>query len=249
MITITDYAAALNKTVPELAGAKHVLVLPPPATKKTTSPCAAYALAAVGLLSGVSQASALVTLSGATGNLAEAFDNAWTRSPDGRLCGEGFAQSRYKRIHPLTLIRSMQNQVPAVLSMTLGIKGACLNALEGEATLADLLVNIVSMLDRHPSVLLVLATAGDRGEERAKQLAYHAPGAGLEGAICFLLCNSPGLAIIETRPDFNTASPKIDGPAVLVPGLAFLSCLVSGKSGTFILRDGDYSRAIGLRIT
>lgn len=182
MIAVTAWSAVLDRA---LVGVSHpnLQIVPRPETRKTTSPAAAYALQAARALE-IPREAGLFTLSGATGVTCDVFDGAWRRSPDGSLSGPGFAEGRYKRIHPLTLITSLQNQIPSVLSMELGLSGPCLNCLESAGALVHGRANIEAMVRSQGTVLIVLATAPDRGEERLKHEQTYPEAAILEGALC-----------------------------------------------------------------
>lgn len=184
MIAITAWSAVLDRERPGLSH-PNVQIMARPETRKTTAPAAAYALHAARALD-IPANAALFTISGATGVTCEVFDGAWRRSPDGRLSGSSFAEGRYKRIHPLTLITSLQNQIPAVLSMELGLTGPCLNCLETAQALVHGRTNIEAFVKTQGAALIVLATAPDRGEERLKHALAYPDGPLLEGALCLL---------------------------------------------------------------
>ncbi len=184
MIAVTAWSAVHDRELPGLSHT-NLQVLPQPEARKTTSPAAAYALQAARALN-IPHGAGLFTISGATGMTCEVFDGAWRRSADGHLSGAGFAEGRYKRIHPLTLITSLQNQVPAVLSMELGLTGPCLNCLESAQALVHGQANLEAMVRSQGAALIVLATAPDRGEERLKHALAHPEVPLLEGALCLL---------------------------------------------------------------
>ncbi len=186
MIDLVSYSAVFSGPLPGVDHLPRVHMVGPAPTRRMLAPISGYALAAAELLEFDPVRTGLVCVSGATGSTCEAFDGAWGRSEDGRLTSAGFGRSRYKRIHPFTLIRSLQNQVPAALSMRFGMKGPCLNVLESVTAFASLLPNIEAMLSRLPRVLLVLAAAGGRAEEGSKMKLLAAGSDFVEGAICFL---------------------------------------------------------------
>ena len=128
MIGLTSYSAVFSREVPDLVSMEGVEVHGNQVMRRVNSPCAGYAQKAFELLDPPRESLGLLTCSGATGTTASNFDKAWQLAADGRLTGPGFGSSRYKRIHPFTLVRSLQNQVAASLSMTNDLKGPCLNA-------------------------------------------------------------------------------------------------------------------------
>lgn len=238
MIELCSYSAVFSRPVTGLEGLARVRAVAPASTRRLLSPCAVYAVAAVELLETDLTSTGLVCVSGPTGSTCAAFDRAWQRSADGRLVSAGFGRGRFKHIHPFTLIRSLQNQVPAVLSMSFGMKGPCLNVLESVTALASVLPNIEAMLPRCPRVLLVLAAAGARGEERSK-MEFLAPGRMLvEGAICFLFSRTtesgalgqvgPGRIArdLESGKQENPAANPAGPP--LSAGVELLRCIAAG---------------------
>ncbi len=219
MIAITAWSAVLDR---ELPGLNHpnLKVMARPEARKTTSPAAAYALEAARALQ-VPPAAGLFTISGATGMTCDVFDGAWRRSPDGRLTGPGFAESRYKRIHPLTLITSLQNQVPAVLSMELGLTGPCLNSLESAQALVHGRTQIEAMVRTQGAALVVLATAPDRGEEALKHRLAHPAAPLLEGGLCLLVAAaSAGLAFATANSWLGPRDALCEALQVLISMLA-----------------------------
>ena len=164
------------------------------------------------------------------------------------MTGPGFGPRRSKRIHPFTLIKSLQNQVPAALSMRFGIKGPCLNFLDTATSLAYLVPNATAMLGRCSKVLLVLAAAGDREEERSKLRALRPRDVGMEGAVCFLLTPGPGLGYLELAESGWTETGAENSAAfegsVLQGGLELLRCLAGKiRDRVIVLQDWAGHRA------
>ncbi len=247
MIGIERYSAVFSRKVKGLAGLAHVQITAPLSDGKMASPCAAYACRAFELMAPETAGLALVCVSGPTGSTVRAFDKAWQASPDGKLVGEGFGKRRARRIHPFTLVKSLQNQVPATLSMNYGIKGPCLNVLEGATSLAYLLPNISALLAAHHPVLLVLASAGYREEERAKHHALLPERRGLEGSACFLLTRNGALGYLEPAlPDGDPGVTEDQFPIspVLHAGLEILHCIAENpRERVIALKDFGGHRA------
>ena len=241
MIGITGLSAVLSRPIEGLANLDTVRVAQNLRGHKTMSPSSQYANQAVALLNPSPVGLGMVCISGPTGSLVEAFDKAWRLSGDGRLVGPGFARSRSKRIHPFTLMRSLQNQVPATLSMEFGIHGPCLNALEGATAPAVLLPNILAMLNQCEKVLLVMAGAGFRGEEAAKHQAVAPESEGVEGAVCMLLSKGEGpLGFLAPSPETTPSDAHRDGPFSLFRGLVFQAGLavlraLAGKESSVLV--------------
>ncbi len=225
MIGVVDYAAVFSRPAAGLERLPKARVDPDPPEEKTMSACAAYALAAATALGPIREDAALICVSGPTGATVTAFEKAWRASKDGRLTGPGFGKSRYKRIHPFTLVRCMQNQVPAMLSMRLGLKGPCLNAVESATALAWLLPNAAAALERSPELLLVMASAGFREEERAKQLNFIDERDGLEGAVCLRATRDGALGRLSTIEPLSPPPARLPVEPALEAGIRILGCI------------------------
>ena len=227
MIGMQKFSGVLTHIPDALQGLEGLQTIAPAREHRTTSPCGMYAREAFAGLGEVAPDTGLVCVSGATGATVSAFDKAWRASEDGRLTGSDFPR-RAKRIHPFTLVRSLQNQTPAVISMTYGIKGPCINALDSATSMAALLPCVDAMLDRCPAVALVLAAAGNREEERTKMENLAPDAIGLEGSLCFLLTRDGALGYLEPfdggKPSMLLQPPPTTAPA-LAGGLAILQCM------------------------
>jgi len=238
VIRLDQWAAVFSRPVPTLAGLSRTVVDPQPPRERMDSACAAYAIAAMSQLEFDPGEAALVCLSGPTGATVKAFDKAWQASPDGLLTGEGFGASRYKRVHPFTLIKCMQNQTPAMLSMRFGLQGPCLNAIESASAFAYLLPNVRAMLARRATVLLVMASAGFREEERAKQRLFIDEDQALEGAVCLAIRKDGRLGAIEAAAAPATAAAPVPADPPLEAGVRILECLAEKRRERLIpLRD------------
>jgi len=252
MIGVRAVSAAFSHPLEAFEGLPSVQVTGMLKEKRTVAPCAAYAEKAVAALQLEPEGMALACVSGPTGITASHFDKAWRQSEHGQLTGEGFGRSRSKHIHPFTLVRSLQNQVPAVLSMTFGFTGPCLNALASATAPALLMPCIDRLLDRCPAVLLVMASAGGREENRAR-LAHLVPEPlHLEGAVCLVFTRQPQLGYFEavavTEPDEGPASfPQ--APPVLRLGLALLESLALRETQRLIVLNdfAGYRKALHWR--
>jgi len=236
MIGLAAYSAVFSRAVPGLEDLAGIDVCGPQERAKNRSAIAVYAEQAVARMAPDPMGLGLVCLSGPCGPMVDAFDKAWQRSPDGSLTGPGFGAHRAKRIHPFTLLRSLQNQVPAILSMNLGITGPCINALDSATGLACLLPNIAAQLTRCRAILLVMAAAGEGLEEGSKRKARVPGASGLEGAICLLLTRDAALGTLELAQPDRDCRPAVEDLAapVLAPGVTLLRHLALGSQEALI---------------
>jgi hypothetical protein len=236
-----DILAASGVYWGETAPSEHLRAVPRTEKKKTTAPVSAYALEAVaGLGLDLPKETGLAIVCGPTGSLVNAFDRAWQKSGDARLTGTDFAKTRYRRIHPFTLIPSLQNQVAASLSMELGLTGPCMNSISGETGLAYLLPSVAAMLTRTSLVLLVVASAGNRGEEALKLKAMGREGR-CEGAAAFLIGRDGGRGCLRLS-DAPTTSKK--GTPILGAAFALLDAFAEKRGVAVSLIDGDHRATI-----
>ena len=256
MIGVADAAAVLTRPQRGMADWPKQRLVGQASSKNSLSPCARYAIEAVELLNPARPPASLVCITGPSGVTVDAFDGAWRGSPDGRLTGAGFGASRYRRIHPLTLVRSLQNQVAAALTTHFQWRGPCLNALESSLALAALLPNIALLIRETGSLLLVFSSAADRLEERSKTRALYPGATGGEGAVCFLLREGHPLGFLEGPIDPLSAQVPENGPGeaailadpVLSCGLALLVCLAQSVPWRDLpLRDPHGSQAQYIR--
>ena len=245
MIGVTAYTAALSAVPAELAGLAGIQETGLLQGGRTTSAAAVYAQRAVARMQIDPTDLALACLCGPGGPMVSAFDGAWKRSSDGRLTGTDFA-ARSRRIHPFTLLRSLQNQVAAHLSIEFGLQGPCLNALQNPTALAWMLPQLTALAATHRGVLLVLAAAGEQQEEGARRRARVGEGPGLEGAVSLLLTRDPALGYLETveaDSGFECTSLERTAPVPML-GVQILRLLASGPSAaTLQLVDADGTRA------
>lgn len=247
MIGIQAIAACFDRPVAELQDMPNVVQIPTAKARKAFCPASIYALSATRMLTLPSTDIPLFTISGSTGATVDAFDNAWRRSSDGTLTGGDFAQSRYKRIHPLTLIRSLQNQVPSVLSMELELTGPCLNTLDSACALVDLLPNINAHLQDHGHALVVMASAGSRLEEQTKHRAHFPDVPEFEGAVAIHLTTQAKGATLCAD---NLAEGRlVSGPPTLALGCALLRHLQIPGKHHLTAQDGSYQRTLCLCVS
>jgi len=259
MIAVAAFSACLSRPVAGLDGMPELAISGLLEECKTHSAAAQYADRAASALKPHGSGIGLVTLAGPSGSMVGAFDNAWRLAgPGNPLTGPGFGKRRSRRIHPFTLVTSLQNQVAATLSMKYGLTGPCLNALDAPSALAVLLPNIQIMLLRTPAVLLVLASAGGREEEWASQRFLTPDAEPLEGALCFLLTAGTGLGYLETGSSLSgeeylapATTTDVSAAPILGPGIALLKCIREHKPETVItLKDyGGYTARLRWRST
>ena len=243
MIPIADYSAVLSQPLfQNLPNVTHATRSP---LGKIASPAATFAIQAVEQMSLPRCNLALACLSGPPGATISAFDRAWKLSESNSLVGQDFAKTRSKRIHPFTLARSMQNQVPGMLAKHFAITGAVLNAVDSSTALVYMLPNLHAMLERHDALLLVLSSAGFYEEEYSKHLFQYPNREGLEGAICFLISTeSPigRLTACKAACSKNTASPQPALPYApcLQAGVGILNALASGHKNQHLVLEDYY---------
>ena len=242
MIGIAAYSAVFSRNVAGLEEVPGILTGVSVEDEKTTGPCAAYAVRAFSGLNADPESLGLVCISGPSGSTVDAFDRAWQAANGGTLTGPGFGPHRSKRIHPFTLVKSLQNQVPAALSMKFGLKGPALNLLEADSSLAHVLPNIEIMLQRCRAVALAMAAAGDRAEERIKLKSLDPGIRGLEGAACFLLTRESTLGYLEASEpvecEKTTSIETGSCPPILEPAIGLLRCIANKDRGRLLhLRD------------
>jgi len=229
LIRLLDLAAVLTR-VPDFLSdpsKQPIELCSPLPAQRDISPAAAYALRACELLRLEPKPQALITLSGPSGSTLTAFDKAWLRAKGKPLVSPGFGTSRYKRIHPFTLLRSLQNQVPAVLSMKLDLRGPCLNAVDSAMGLSYLLTNAKVLLQHRAPILIVMTAAGFRDEDRSLRRHRHGSPDEIEGAIALLVGRSGGLGRLQLgRSGSDGVTPPL--PPALQAGLHLLAA-VTGR--------------------
>lgn len=246
MIGISDAAGVVTQSWGKLHHWEKVQLVMPFEAKRTLSPAAGYAVEAVKLLGRATHPQAMVCMSGPTGMMADAFAPIKQQAEDNCLWGPDFPR-RSRRMHPLTLVRNLQNQVPSVLSMTFGIHGPVVNALDSATALAYLLPNLAQLLKTYSEVLLVMASAANRREEAWKRECFNPASVGLEGAFAFILDNKARLGSLKLCSGLENPSTtgewqpggKPIADAILAAGAGIVSCLVENVgTATITLKDG-----------
>ena len=233
MIRVLDAAAVLTSPGTGFDNAPKLRIVTQKKAQRVFSPCAGYAIEAVELLAPEVMPRNMLCLCGPTGIMADAFLPATKGSEQGTLEGPDFPK-RSRRIHPLNLIRNLQNQVPSALSQVFDIRGRVLNALESPSALAYMLPNVETFLETDPYLLLVMASAGDRREEKAKRLCFKKGTVGQEGAFVFLLGRQGGHGQIlssgweESRNTNSRDTPGDDpwGDSILAAGALLMTCFL-----------------------
>lgn len=222
-----------------------VRIVPPASPRRALSSAALYALDAVRALPDLPADPALYTISGPSGSWVHLFDAARAQPGEGLVDADFPRRSR--RIHPFTLLLALQNQVAAMLSLELGLRGPCCNAIDSAAAFADLLANMERELETRP-VLVVLSSAANRGDERSRNRAQTGCDLGAEGAVALLFSRDGALGTIESAESgpievvgaglATEAGERWPFAPCLEPGLAILLALSSGWSRrTFEIRE------------
>jgi len=241
MIELEDFAATLTSVPDDWPSSDRVERVEPATASRNVSPSAAYALLACRKLS-QPLPEALLCISGPTGSTVQAFDAAWKMAEGGALISPGFVR-RSRKIHPLTLLRSIQNQVAAIVSMHLNIKGACLNVLE--SGLPNALINLQAMLSRNPRILVVMSSASFRLEEASKHRYLHGESGALEGAICFTVSGQNGLGtLLKGAQDGIDVIPAtyVNVAPALTGGMEVIAALLKGQNKcSWRLGEGQHS--------
>ncbi len=199
--------------------------------RRSSSPAAQYALMAASKLATSPTKMAMICFSGPSGAHISRFDGACDSQK--QLVSDGFAATRHRKIHPFTLLLALQNQVPAMLSMQLGMLGPCTNMFESGTSFAFALPLIEAYLRGGFRVLVVMSSAADRLEERQRTASFRASKKSFEGAICVVFDRKGELGHIKAESehaewldlwyDLNVIEP------VLMPGVGLLKA-IHGKA-------------------
>ncbi len=228
MLKLSACAAVLDRCPIELADCDLVRQLARPQARQTRSPASIYAIQAVENLGIRDLDPALYCICGPVGSSLHLLEKA--RDPaTGILVGAGFAR-RSRRIHPFTILLSLQNQVAATLSVHFGWRRACMNSMDEPTSFVDLMPSM-EIRQAEGSVLLLMTSAAGRLDDRSWH-HYRDPGQPvIEGAIALLFENKGELAEIRTasrNAGSKSAGPKLFGELPAAPGLeAGLACLSS----------------------
>lgn len=158
---ITAVSAALAPCPPSLRDRPEVVDAAVLGSQQTQSPAARYAIAAIEALDSIPENPALFVMTGPLGSTLHSFDRA--RHQNGQLTAPGFA-GRSRRIHPFTLLLSMQNQVAGTLSMHFGWTASCFTLCDSPRAFADIIVNF-RMASRDSTAIVVLTSAAGRDED------------------------------------------------------------------------------------
>ena len=228
MLKLSACAAVLDRCPIELADCDVIRQLARPQAHQTRSPASIYAIQAVENLGVRDLDPALYCICGPVGSSVRLLEKA--RDPEsGVLVGAGFAR-RSRRIHPFTLLLSLQNQVAATLSLHFGWRRACMNSMDEPTSFVDLIPSM-EMRQAEGSVLLLMTSAAGRLDDRSWH-HHRDPGRPIiEGAIALLFENEGGLAEIRSATQSSgskPAGPELFGELPAAPGLeAGLACLSS----------------------
>lgn len=249
-VSLVAAAAVITATPDYWQATDHWAVVQPSQASRTCSPAAAYARDAAALLPNLASDTAMICVMGATGMTADVFAKARTTD---RLVDADFGRKRYKRIHPFTLVRSLQNQAASELSMHFGYQGPCLNFIDGEAGLAQIPLHVKALLARCRHVLLVFTSAPDRSEESGKCAQLVQPGVLAEGAAAFLFAQADGLGYLETTTTKASSGGLITsgGVPVVTPvvrvGWQLFQRVHAQQAGGIALRDGPRQQVLHWR--
>jgi len=230
VIHVLDGAAVLTGASAWMDLSEKIKIVPQEDAIRTFSPSALYAMKAVGLLAPKPMPQAMVCLSGATGMMADQFEVPIRLSKSGTLSGPLFTKNS-RKIHPLSLIRSLQNQIPSALSQAFQIHGPVFNSIESATAMAYFLPNIRHLVKGGQRVLLVLASAADRREEKSKRQCFFPNSQGIEGAFAFLLGSSDGVGRVSLHSEGSndaTTQPTQElpwGDPILAAGHHLFYCL------------------------
>lgn len=152
------------------------------------SPGAVAAMTAAEGLPGLTPDVAVVAVTTALGPMVAAFDKAWLAADGGALVGPGFAQTRARRIHPFTLLKALDNQVPACLARELGLLGPCRHFHDSADLWPVVALNVRDLAAQHGRVVLVAAHVrhGDEEETKRRYSARTLAVPDREGAVALL---------------------------------------------------------------
>ena len=224
----------------------NVALVEKASSEQRRAPASAYAIDALSRLEVPSDAR-VVTISGPPGEFVHYLEPIRQRSRDGRLMGPDLAR-RLRRLHPNALLLSLQNQVAASISMEFGLRGPCVNLIEGATAFADALRILERAKDRETS-LLVMSSAADRSEQRELTRLKFPDSVLVEGAICFLFSPDGELGLVGTATAGKAADRPTPegGPATnLPPGWPHAPCLQGGMCVLWALASGMQSERFRL---
>ncbi|CAM2009760.1 hypothetical protein [Acanthopleuribacter pedis] len=193
----------------------------PPARKhRLYSPGATAALSAVQRLGEVPKHAVLIAVTASLGPMVAAFDKAWRAAAGGLLVGPGFADTRARRIHPFTLLKALDNQVPACLAAELGLNGPCRHFHDSNGLWPILAANINSVEPTGTAVLLVATDVRDADEAvtRRRYLAESRELPPQEGAVALLMKADPAADLPPLgKPDVSAFAAALDFARGLAP--------------------------------
>lgn len=152
------------------------------------SPGAVAAISAAEGLPGLTPDLAVVAVTTALGPMVAAFDKAWQAAAGGPLVGPGFAQTRARRIHPFTLLKALDNQVPACVARECRLLGPCRHFHDSVDLWPVVALNLADLAQQCGRVLLVVVHVRDGDEEETKH-RYQARSLAVpeqEGAVALL---------------------------------------------------------------
>ena len=228
MLKLSACAAVLDRCPIELSDCDLVRGVAQPQASQTRSPASIYAIQAVEDLGIQDRDPALYCICGPVGSSVRLLEKA--RDPEsGVLVGAGFAR-RSRRIHPFTILLSLQNQVAATLSLHFGWRRACMNSMDEPTSFVDLIPSM-EMRQAEGAVLLLMTSAAGRLDDRSWH-HYRDPGQPVvEGAITLLFENEGELGEIRTATQNDgskRAGSELFRERPAAPGLeAGLACLSS----------------------
>jgi hypothetical protein len=152
---------------------------------------------------------AVVTVTGPIGATSRAFDKAKARSTEGPLVSAGFAEKRWRYVHPFTLLHHLHNQPLAAVAEQVNCAGPGLSFRASPDIIGSMAAQLEALVHSFDSVLLVFCEAGDRDEEHDKAKAFGAENV-IEGAVAIYLSRE---LVKDQAQDLRVAfCPLLDWP-------------------------------------
>jgi hypothetical protein len=238
VLRLQAVSAVLTRPLGACMDLPNVALVEKAAEQQRRAPASTYAIDALSCLD-VPTDARVVTISGPPGEFVHFLEPIRQLSPDGRLMGPNLAR-RLRRLHPYALLLSLQNQVPASISMEFGLSGPCVNLIEGATTFADAL-RILELGKDQETALLVMSAAADRSEQRELARLENSDRVIVEGAICLLFSPDGALGLVggpTPERSVNGPTPEGDPETKLPPDWPHAPCLQGGMCVLWALASG-----------
>ena len=244
MLRLEAFSAALTRPLGACMDLPNVTLVEKASEQHRQAPASTYAIEALSRLD-LPADPRVITISGPPSELMHYVRPIKERSADGRLMGPGLAR-RLRRLHPYALLLALQNQSTASISMAFGLRGPCVNLIEGATAFVDAL-RILELGKDRETTLLVMSSAADRFEKRELARLEFPDLVLVEGAICLLFSPQGELGLVGATAlgDASQANPE-EKPASFPPGWPHAPCLEGGMCILWALASGIASERFWL---